>query len=150
MEYDSKSDTLEHIKNVQRFINQIIAELLERAEKHDESKLQEPEKSIFDKFTPKLSNTTYGSDEYKNMLSEMKPAIDHHNSKNRHHPEHHPHGINGMNLIDLIEMFCDWKAATLRHKDGDILRSIEVCNDRFKIDPQLLQVFINTVLYMDW
>ena len=31
---------------------------------------------------------TYGSDEYKACLTEMKPALDHHYAANRHHPEH--------------------------------------------------------------
>jgi len=29
-----------------------------------------------------------------------------------------------MNLIDLIEMVCDWKAASLRMKDGDFLKYV--------------------------
>lgn len=53
-------------------------------------------------------------------------------------------GIEGMSLLDIIEMFCDWKAATERHNDGDILKSIEHNEKRFKIAPQLSQIFRNT------
>lgn len=54
------------------------------------------------------------------------------------------HGINGMNLIDLIEMICDWKAASERHADGDIFKSIEINSKRFNITPQLKQILLNT------
>lgn len=53
--------------------------------------------------------------------------------------------INNMNLIDIIEMFVDWVAATQRHADGDIYKSIEFNTKRFKICSQLVEVFKNTV-----
>jgi len=36
-------------------------ELQKRAQKHDQSKLENPEKEYFDKMTPKLANLTYGT-----------------------------------------------------------------------------------------
>ena len=59
--------------------------------------------------------------------------------------EIYPGGIDDMNLIDIIEMFCDWKAATLRHNDGNILKSIEHNKKRFEMDPQLSKIMQNTV-----
>ena len=53
-----------------------------------------------------------------------------------------------MTLIDLIEMLCDWKAATVRNKNGNIRKSIEHNADRFKMSPQLKQIFENTVREM--
>src|SRR3990172_12749776 len=111
MTYDSRSDTYEHIHNVQTFIEMYIEHLLWRMTKHDNSKLQEPEKSMYDEFTPKLRGMTYGSDEYKECLKQMGGALKHHYENNSHHPEHFPNGINGMTLLDLIEMLADWKAA---------------------------------------
>ena len=150
MKYDSKADTLEHILNVQKFLNEIVFDLLDRAYDHDETKLKEPEKSVFDEFTPKLSGVTYGSDEYREMLKEMKPAIDYHHSKNRHHPEFHKNGIDDMTLIDIVEMFCDWKAATLRHKDGSIYKSIDIGHERFGVSQQLSRIFLNTAKAVGW
>jgi len=49
-----------------------------------------------------------------------------------------------MTLIDVIEMFCDWKCASERHADGDILKSIEINCKRFNIDQQLRQIILNT------
>jgi hypothetical protein len=36
-----------------------------------------------------------------------------------------------MDLVQVIEMLADWKAATLRHADGDLARSIEQNAERF-------------------
>lgn len=49
------------------------------------------------------------------------------------HEEEHfkPGGINEMNLLQLLEMVCDWVAATRRHDDGDIHRSIDLNAERF-------------------
>lgn len=145
LEKVTNNETRKHIMKVHHFINCIIFALLERAETHDDSKLRPPELEVFTEYTPKLKNTTYGSDEYKGYLKEMKVALDHHNSVNRHHPEYHDKLVNGMNLVDVIEMFCDWKAASLRHDDGDIVKSIGINKSRFNISPQLVDIFRNTV-----
>ena len=143
--YDSREDTLEHKLNVGKLINIIMRLLLERKENHDASKLNSPEKAIFDEYTPKLAATTYGSDEYKTYLNEMQAALKHHYTNNRHHPEHFENGIQGMTLIDLCEMLADWKAATLRHNDGDILKSIEINQKRFGYSDEIKNILLNTV-----
>lgn len=142
-------ETSEHMRNVTKFIARIMSDLTERAAAHDESKLLSPEFPIFMEFTPRLKNCTYNSDEYKGYLKEMQVALNHHYAENRHHPEHFENGINGMNIVDLIEMFCDWKAATLRHADGDIRRSIEQNKDRFGLSDQLVQILNNSVELFD-
>lgn len=142
---DSTKETLKHIKTVKLLCLWFANELMLRGIHHDQSKLESPEKEIFDEWTPKLSAVTYGSKEYKSMLKKMKPAIDHHQNNNRHHPEFHDAGIYSMNLIDIVEMFLDWYAATLRHEDGDINKSISINEKRFGIDEQLIAAFRNTV-----
>jgi hypothetical protein len=142
--YDSTQDTLKHIETVQKLLFVVSRKLHALALKHDKSKLEAPEKPIFDEYTPKLKDSTYLSDEYKTYLKEMKVGLDHHYAENRHHPEHFPNGINDMTLIDLIEMFVDWLAATKRHNDGDINRSIKVNKDRFEYDNQLESILNNT------
>jgi len=144
MNKSAYQETLEHIDVVNRALSLFSIALIYRGINHDHSKLKEPELTTFIKYTPKLSDSTYRSNEYKQFLKEMKPTLEHHYRENRHHPEHFKNGIDGMNLIDLIEMICDWKAATLRHKDGDIKSSIEKNTKRFKISPQLKQILINT------
>ncbi len=84
--YDSTSDTLLHIKRVNELLLRFSKDLMYRAICHDNSKLREPEKSLFDEFTPKLKGVTYGSDEYKSYLSSLKVALDNHYANNSHHP----------------------------------------------------------------
>lgn len=142
--YDSAIETLKHIKRVNQLLLLFAENVLQRAAVHDQSKLEEPEKSTFDKITPLLRNITYGSDEYKNIMKENKSGIEHHQLSNTHHPEFYSNGIDGMNLIDLVEMFFDWKAASERHADGNIYRSIEIQEKRLNINPQLSNIFRNT------
>jgi len=142
-------ETQKHIENVRKYIRFMIDRLDLRGVYHDASKLETPEVEIFAEYTPKLSVCSYGSEEYNQNLEDMKPALEHHYANNRHHPEHFVNGINDMTLIDIIEMFCDWKASTLRHNDGNLLKSIETNADRFNIDGQLKQIFINTARTLD-
>jgi hypothetical protein len=142
--YDSKSDTLLHIKRVSQLLTEAAAELIRRANVHDNSKLLSPEKELFDEFTPKLAGCTYGSDQYKEYLKELKVALDHHYAANSHHPEHYQSGVNGMDLFDLIEMFFDWKAASERHYDGNIYKSIAINKTRFALSDQLVSILENT------
>lgn len=146
--YDSTKDTLLHIKRVNTLLLQFSQELINRAIAHDESKLQEPEKPLFDKMTPLLKHLTYGSEAYKKSLAELKPALDHHYAHNPHHPEYYENGINDFTLADLVEMFFDWKAASERHIDGNILKSIEINKQRFGLSDQLCSIFKNTAQRM--
>jgi hypothetical protein len=134
------------VQRVSNIVHKVVQDLLTRADKHDASKTQEPEAPIFEEFTKKLKDVTYGSNEYKSYLDAMKPALDHHYANNRHHPEHFPDGVSGMTLMDLMEMVADWKAASERHNDGNIMKSIEHNTGRFDIAPQLAQILKNTVV----
>jgi len=142
-------ETMKHKKCVKNYLLFVSKVLELKGRKHDDSKLHEPEQSIFVEYTPKLKNCTYGSKEYQSFLKGMKPALDHHYNANMHHPEHYKEGIKGMDLITLLEMFFDWMAATKRHADGDILKSIEINKKRFGYDDLLAQIFKNTAEYID-
>src|ERR1700751_1632733 len=48
MSYDSTIDTTLHINRVHSLLGQCAITLLERGARHDASKLEEPEKAIFD------------------------------------------------------------------------------------------------------
>lgn len=144
MEYDSRHETLKHIKRVSDLLNSAAIELIMRGINHDRSKLESPEKELFDELTPKLDGCEYGSDEYKEFLNELKVALDHHYLHNSHHPQHYINGINGFDLFDLIEMYFDWVAATERTKNGAIEKSIEINKERFEMSDQLSEIFLNT------
>lgn len=86
---DSSIETREHIARVAFYLGAASANLMKRAALHDASKLEEPEKSAFDRLAAlKLSGMAYGSEEYRASLRKEKPAIEHHYAKNSHHPEY--------------------------------------------------------------
>lgn len=142
---ENKFKTMRHIETVRNYLGMVSKEFIDRAIRHDQTKLESPEVEAFEEYTPKLRGLTYGSEEYKACLRGMKPAIEHHTANNSHHPEYYVDGIDGMNLFDLLEMLCDWKAATMRHADGNIYKSLEINESRFKISPQLFSILKNTV-----
>jgi len=144
MNYDSAADTLKHIRRVQALLGLMARDLMRRGEVHDESKLGPEEKPLFDEMTPLLKTLEYGSQEYKASLEKLGAALQHHYRVNSHHPEHYADGVAGMSLLDLIEMLCDWKAASERTKDGNFSKSIEIGIERFKIDPQLASSLRNS------
>lgn len=147
---DSREDTLEHMRKVQARMQVVQHELTIRAAHHDDSKLQEPEKSGYDQLVTNLKDVVYGTPEYKQALADAKPVIDHHYAHNSHHPEHYPNGIAGMSLLDVIEMLCDWKAASERTKQGSIAQSLAHNRMRFQIDDQLASILENTVKELGW
>lgn len=150
--HDSLPDTVAHIERVQILLGEAADNLAQRAQCHDLSKLEEPEKSAFDRLKAlSLSGMDYGSEEYRSCLRKEKPAIEHHYKANSHHPEHYENGMDGMSLFDVLEMLLDWKAATERMKNGgDIRRSLEINRERFKISPQLESILANTIKEMGW
>lgn len=157
-ELNFENETRKHQKLVSDNLICIAIKILERAKIHDSSKLLEPERSVFIKTTENLKGLTYGSEEYKKQLLDMKVALDHHYANNKHHPEYND--INGyssqtlndpirsMDLIDIIEMFCDWEAATKRHDDGDIYKSIDINEKRFGISEQISAIYRNSTTYL--
>lgn len=151
LSYDSTADTLWHIKRVNELLSNAAIELIKRGQVHDKSKLKSPEKELFDEMTPKLKNLTYGSEEYTASLKELEVALNHHYAKNNHHPQHYPNGVQDMNLFDIVEMFFDWKAASERHTDGNIRKSISVNDERFNLNKvDLAKVMENTVNFLGW
>lgn len=178
MTYDSRPDTWAHIHQVRRRLSEVIQDLLKRSEEHDLTKLEEPELRVFDEYSGELGKVDYNSPEYKAMLAGMAPGLRHHYGANDHHPEHFigeyvtgnryetdlrsrsmqgdlilpPNaGVKGMNLVQLLEMLCDWKAATSRMKDGGDLRtSIEVNSERFGYGEEIKNLLLYTAAYFGW
>ena len=151
-EYDSRPETRQHIERVRDFIALAVSNLCERSAKHDATKLIEPELSAFDIATPKLARMEYGSKEYKQSLRELGPALAHHFEHNDHHPEHYPNGVQGMSLMALLEMLCDWRAASERTQQrGDDPTKVKTFEsgllynkERFGISDDVYEILINT------
>lgn len=134
-----------HILLVRNLLNRMVVEILKRSDTHDQSKLSSPEIEYSMKFTQKLKDADYGSPEYLAIQEQMQEALEHHYACNRHHPEHFDDGIKDMNLIDILEMFCDWVIASQQHPKGDIEQSIEVNQQRFGYSDDLKQIFKNSI-----
>ncbi len=152
MSYDSRPETQKHIDRVRYFITRARLNLADRSERHDASKLIPPEVEGFDIATPKLAGLVYGSEEYKQSLRDLGPALQHHFEANDHHPEHFENGVRGMSLMALIEMLCDWRAASERVKqrtdDPEKVSSFEsgllFNKERFGISDDLYEILLNT------
>jgi len=121
-----------------------------RAFEHDLSKYGFAEAKAFSKNLNQLSSVTYGGDDYKEILKGLDTTLEHHYKRNRHHPEHHYTGILDMDLYDIVEMLCDWKASIKKHKDGDLRKSLEVNKKRFLITYQLYSILRNTIKRKDF
>ncbi len=145
-EYDCTEDVQKHKDVVAWLMRDIAYRLIERARVHDDSKLQEPEKALFDKWTPELKARAFGTDYYKQALDEMGEGIKHHYVHNRHHPEHFKNGVDDMTLLDVVEMFCDWCAAAERNS---VSMDIDHAKERFSLSEQLFHIMINTMIEND-
>lgn len=109
--------TREHIERVRRNLATLASlpgypqEILDRGEIHDESKFVPPERmpyiwlTEFHRRRQKGEAFTYPD----GVEAQVKAAIQHHVTTNRHHPEFHA-SPDDMSDIDLIEMVCDWTA----------------------------------------
>ena len=140
-------DIVKHINLVRHLIiTFFIKKLLQRSKIHDASKLKSPEKEMFENLPNKLKNIEFGSEKYEKII---KAPANIHYKNNSHHPQYYENGINGMNLIDICEMICDWKAACERD-NNNIIQSIIINCNRFNIDNQLKQILLNTVKEMGW
>jgi hypothetical protein len=135
--------TILHIARVRELMDDAIHNLKYRSLMHDWTKLEEPEKTAFDNASV-LGTVEYGTPAYDEAKASLGTALEHHYAHNKHHPEHWPDGIYGMSFFDMIEMICDWKAATERMKDGDLAKSFAINKDRFKIDDAMYDMMVRT------
>ena len=141
----TRVDTFKHKQQVSLYLFKLIKIMLKRAREHDLSKLESPEVELFAKVNHNLPNLTYGSDEYQASLDTLKPALEHHYAHNSHHPEHYKDGIADMNLVDLIEFFCDLKASSERQHGGNLRKTLEEVGERFNMDSMLIKILENSL-----
>jgi hypothetical protein len=146
LDYETK--LRKHRNGVHWLINQIINELNIRSLNHDLSKYSDEERPIFQSIV--FTDVKYGTPEYYDRLNLLKEATGHHYEENRHHPEHFKDGLRDMNLIDLIEMICDWMSAAKNYNNtGNIYQSIKIGQKRFGYDDTLKKILLNTVKYLE-
>jgi len=140
-EYDEALSN--HRMKVEEYIYCISTNLLMRGMCHDSSKYKEPEYSAFLKAT-NMRDCEYDSEEYRKRLASLANARSYHYLVNSHHPQHYRNGVNGMDLMDVIEMLCDWKASVCRNRNEGFAMCLKLNIKRFKIDEQLGEILTNT------
>jgi ATP-dependent protease Clp ATPase subunit len=136
-----------HKQRVMLYMMQIASDILKRAIEHDDSKFSEEEFPFYAQVAEEFEKHPFGSDGYNKAKESVSGAVSHHYEHNRHHPEHFKYGIDDMSLVDLIEMLCDWKSATLNHPEapGDMMKSLELATRKYNISPQLMDILSNTI-----
>ena len=134
----------EHQQKVGSVMQKVICELMDRALKHDDSKfatqqLRDNLVTLPDKWKLQQQGHGYHSPEQEEHRKRFAPEIHRHRSAHPHHPEHFGNNVNKMDLIDLMEMLCDWYVAA-----PDIDQSIRENSRDYKIDPHISQILKNT------
>ena len=120
-------DYSHHIDAV-RINLEIFRDILEyRGLKHDESKKKDIiEKAFY------IENGFYSESEL-------------HNSKNRHHIEFHENGIRDMNLLDLVEMFCNIISKENLDDKEFIINIFDEMKTKYNISDDLISILKNTL-----
>ena len=149
-----EADVAVHRLKVNEFCAAAGMEIISRGAKHDESKLTQQEREFYIEPVWDLNHSPqpFGSPEYKAQTAKMGVGWKNHYTHNDHHleffidkggsPWEH------VNMFQLIEMLCDWKAAALR-KGNDPLEAIEQLKKKFRIDPQMEALLRNTFKRID-
>lgn len=149
-----EADTRKHQQAVAKALIVFAQKLLDRAVKHDASKLEEPERShyIAPVYALNTGEVPYGSERYKELCRQMGPGWDHHKFANDHHIEFfEPYSIQTLNdpfraldLFALVEMLADWIAASQRRGNNpeDALKYLK---EKHPMDEQLEAMIRNTL-----
>lgn len=141
----SQQVTAKHISRVRELLNGFAKDIIYRGKRHDISKYDPIEAGPLEILQQTIDTegpAAFGSDEYHRRTALLGPMLAHHYVHNTHHPEHYQNGIAGMNLLDLVEMFFDWRAAAER--GGDISMNLTYCETKYEIPPMLISILRNT------
>ena len=140
------STVKDHVDEVSTLAKNLCKLVIYRCNSHDSTKFSPIEYKLMAKHREKMDKCKFGTDEYNEILKLIEPAKLHHYKCNRHHPQHFDNDLSKMNLIDIIEMICDWiSAARRQHKDGNIKESINICINEFNIQDPLKGIIENTI-----
>ncbi len=148
---EAEAVTRKHIQRISELLGEAAIELIKRGALHDASKM-DPEELVLlaemQELIEKEGQAPYGSPEYDHRTALLKPMLEHHYSRNTHHPEHFDQGIEGMELFDLMEMCMDWKAASERGGESRI--NLTHSAERYGISKQLCCIIANTFEHSGW
>ena len=144
--------TADHITAVEDNLVVFAGELITRAGAHDRSKFEDVELGpLADmiKVEEREGKVEFGTPEYAARTAMLDGMWRNHVAHNDHHPEHFDDGITGMNLLQIVEMLCDWQAASAQ-RDPSKTMNITFCVEKYGIPPMLEQILRNTADAMGW
>lgn len=118
-------------------------DFLLRAIFHDLSKVYPDELKGFSVTSRIFRKIPYGGSLYAEYRQKTSEVLKLHYQRSKHHPEHYEKGVQGMSLLDIVEMFVDWTAASRRQSKGSLRSSIRQNKDRFGLGEVLTDIFIN-------
>jgi len=149
-EFEVLLDVIRHVSEVQENMEDIAHDLKMRSISHDRSKFDDPEFSTFVRTRPEFRVANYGTPEYEAVVEKAREGVDHHYANNRHHTAYHPNGVKDMNLLDLLEMLADWKAASRRSPDLTFMDSLPRAFKKYEMDETIQTLMRNTIEYLSW
>ena len=123
---------LMHGRLITSHLERLANVLRERATVHDLSKFSEDEFAGVVRINRIAREHEYGSPEYMESIKESD-ALALHFSRNPHHPEHYPGGVDDMTLVDIIEMVADWKAASEAYGQTSLEDALAIHAERFSL-----------------
>jgi hypothetical protein len=126
-----------HNMLVASHLGRLIYLIRKRALVHDASKFTPDEFAGFVHINRVAREHEYGSPEYMASIKETD-AVALHYSRNSHHPEHYPGGVDDMGLLDIIEMVADWKAASETYGQTSLEDALAVHAERFGLEERHL------------
>ena len=153
-----EADTRKHQQIVAERMVAVAKKVLDRAMKHDASKLEDIERSHYEGpvFSLNTENVEYGSERYKKLTDQMGKGWDHHKANNDHHVEFfEPYSvqtlndpIRSMDMFALFEMLCDWVAAAKR-KGNAPAKALDILIEKHPVSEQLQSILRNTLALID-
>ena len=147
-------DTRKHQQLVAEKMVKCAKRLLDKGMAHDASKFSEIEKRTYTEPVWKLNhnNVEYGSEKYNRLVAQMDEGWEHHIAENDHHPQWFEKfgsqtlddPIKAMDMFALIEMLCDWIAASRRNNSRacDAMRFLK---KKYPLDSQIECILNNTL-----
>lgn len=138
--------TIKHKSLLMCYLTRFALRLIWRGVIHDYSKFSIFEGMSYGEVLPEFKNVKYGTPEYDALLKKFQPAIDHHYKYNKHHPQHFENGYTDMSLLDLTEMFFDWKAASKKSiGTGSLAKSLPINAKRFNMSEDIVKIMNNSL-----
>lgn len=128
---------LRHHRHVSHLLRELARQLESRADLHDLTVLELDEFQGRVEIQHVARTHPYDSPEYRESIKD-NTSLQLHYSRNSHHPEYYPAGVDEMSFIDFIEMTIDWLGASRTYRNTSFEDGLKDQIRRFKLQPNHL------------